>query len=105
MLQFSSKAKPLVRGTAICDDSVPTSVLPEVKVITTPAPDSDDSPCEYNSQPPLLGQVRLHLFLGGDFCCCFGWGWGWGEYTVNMNDVNVFCTKIFVLAFSQTLLW
>ena len=60
LLQFSSKAKPLVRGTAICDDSVPTSVLPEVKVITTPAPDSDDSPCDYNGQPPLLGQV-MHL--------------------------------------------
>lgn len=48
-----SKAKPLMRGTAI-DDSVPT---PEVKVITTPAPDNDDSPYEFSTHVPvLLGQ-------------------------------------------------
>ncbi|KAK7092417.1 cAMP-regulated phosphoprotein 21-like [Littorina saxatilis] len=53
---LSSKSKPLMRGTAVCEyDSVPTTVLPEVKVTTTPSPDSDDSPCEHNVQPPLLG--------------------------------------------------
>ncbi|KAL8592580.1 hypothetical protein ACOMHN_030265 [Nucella lapillus] len=52
---FSSKAKPLMRGTAI-DECVPT---PEVKVITTPAPDNDDSPYEFintHVPVPLLGQ-------------------------------------------------
>ncbi|XP_076456005.1 uncharacterized protein LOC143290449 isoform X6 [Babylonia areolata] len=51
---FSSKAKPLMRGKAIDDSSsVPT---PEVKVITTPAPDNDDNTFEFTTPLPLLGQ-------------------------------------------------
>lgn len=65
---LSSKSKPLMRSSAICEDSMPeVRVLPEVKVITTPAPDSDESPCEYNSPLSLLGQdvVRAKLQKNG----------------------------------------
>ncbi|XP_025080628.1 cAMP-regulated phosphoprotein 21-like isoform X3 [Pomacea canaliculata] len=68
-ISVPSKTKQLMRGTAICDGASPPPLLfPEVKVITTPAPESDEVPCDCGSQAPVLGQpygdtvsTRSHL--------------------------------------------
>lgn len=51
-----------MRGTAICDGASPPPLLfPEVKVITTPAPESDEVPCDCGSQAPVLGQPYVRI--------------------------------------------